>query len=91
MHHCILARDAAELIDIVHTVLVGDVARTTTGVAVLANVDGSAFDTVVMTSGLVNRAGLISDVIGMHIFEGGEGLTTVATVVIHGARDDSLR
>jgi hypothetical protein len=39
-------------------------------IAVLANVNGSAFDSIVVTSSLIDRAGLVCDLIFVHEVEG---------------------
>lgn len=91
LHHVILTCNRAELVDLEDTVLSRYVAFAATRVASLANVDGSAIDAVVVTASLIDGAGLISDVVVVHEFEGRQGLTTVAAVIIHGARYDNLR
>lgn len=58
--------------------------------AVLALGDGRALDTVVVSSGSVDGAGLVGNVVIVHKFEGGVSFTTVAPIVIHGAGDDYL-
>ena len=89
LHHGLLSRDGAEFIDAVDVVVVRDEAGLM-GVAVLADVYRRARETVVVTLGLVDRAGLISNVVVVHPLEGTEGLTTVAALVIHGAGEENL-
>ena len=83
LHHVLLTGDRSELIDLVHTVLVRNEAWATTWLAILANVDRSAFDAVVVTASLVNGAGLIGDIVLVHVLKGRDGFTTVAAVVVH--------
>jgi len=40
-----------------------------------------AFGTIIVTSGSVNRASLISDLVGVHPLEGVVSLTTVTAIV----------
>ena len=60
------------------------------GVAVLANCGVSARVTIVVTSGKIDLAGLISDVGLMHKLESIKCLTSVTTIISHIARDDDL-
>jgi hypothetical protein len=59
--------------------------------AIFANVDWSTLDTVIVTSGLINGAGLISDFIVVHEIIGRDSFTTMATIIVHGAGDNNLR
>jgi hypothetical protein len=54
-------------------------------VAVLANIDGSALDAVVVAAGLIDRASLVRHLVVVHELESADGLTTVAAVVVLGA------
>ena len=89
LHHSLLARDHAVLLNTVHKVLVGDEAGLAR-VAVAAHVHGGADLTVVETTGTIDGASLISDLVVGHPGEGVVGLTTVATQVSRLARDDDL-
>jgi len=84
LHHSLLTVDSAELIDLIGVVFIWYEA-VLEGLAVFAYVNWGAFDTVVVTSGLIDRACLISDLILMHELEGGDGFTTMATIIIGGA------
>ena len=55
------------------------------GLAVLADIDWSAFNTVIVASGLIDGASLISDLRLVHELIGRDSLTTVAPIIIHGA------
>lgn len=85
LHHVFLTGNRAELVDLEDTVLFRDVTFAAARIASLANVDRGAIDAVVVTASLVDGAGLIGDVVGVHELEGREGLTAVAAVIIHGA------
>ncbi len=91
LHHGLLAGDWSVLIHVEHSVLIGYEAGATTGLAVLAHVDWGTDDSIVEASCLVDGTSLISDVVLVHELEGAECLTTMATLVISGARDDYLR
>ena len=91
LHHGLLAGDRSVLIHVVHSVLIGDEAGATTGLAVLAHVDWGTDNSIVEASCLVDGTSLISDVVCVHELEGAECLSTMATSVISGARDDDLR
>ena len=43
-----------------------------------------------MTTGLVDRACLIGDLVLGHVLEGVESIATMATIVLHLARDEDL-
>ena len=70
LHHVLLTGDRSELIDLMHTVLVGNKAWATTWLACLANVDRCALDAIVMTASLVDGACLISYVVFVHELKG---------------------
>lgn len=89
LKHVFLSLEVTVLVDAVDVVLVGDEA-VKVWVAVLAHVDGRALDAVVVAACLVDRAGLVCDVVVAHELEGAQGETTVATVVVLGARDHYL-
>lgn len=59
-------------------------------IAVLALDNGGALNTVVVASGLVDGAGLICDVGGVHVLKSGNGFSSVAAIIIHAARDHTL-
>jgi hypothetical protein len=69
LHHVLLAGNGAVLVNLVNTVLLGDVTRTTAWLASLANVDRCAINAVIVTTGLVDGACLISDVVLVHKLE----------------------
>jgi len=50
-------------------------------IAVLANVNGSAFDSIVVTSSLIDRAGLICDLISVHEVKGTKGVSSMASII----------
>ena len=83
LHHVLLARDGSELVNIEDSVLIWDEAWATTWLAILANVDRCALDTIVMATSLIDGTGLISDVVLVHVIEGRDSLTTMASIVIH--------
>jgi hypothetical protein len=85
----LLTRDGVELVNTIHIVRVRDKAGLV-WLAVFADVDGSALDTVVMTAGLVDRAGLIGHIGAVHELKGTQSITTVAAIIVHGARDHNL-
>jgi hypothetical protein len=88
LHHFFLTRDLTVLIGVINLVVVLVPASFGWG-AVLAHDLLGAFGTVVVTSGSVDGAGLISDLVSVHPFEGVIGLTTMATIVT-GAGDQNL-
>ena len=83
LHHVLLTGDRSELIHLVNTVLVRDEAWATAWLACLTNVDRCTLDAIIMTTGLVDGAGLICDVVFVHELKGRDGFTTVATVIVH--------
>jgi len=87
----LLTRNCAELINLINAILVWNEARTTTRLAILANIDWGTNNAVIETSCLVNRAGLISDIVFVHELKSTQGFTTVATVVLIRARNNDLR
>ena len=88
LHHGSLTRDMAVLIGVVDLVVV--LVKASLGwVAVLAHDLLGAFGTVVVTSGSVDGASLISDLIAVHPFEGVVSLTTMATIITR-AGDQNL-
>jgi hypothetical protein len=91
LHHVLFSRDLAKLVNIVDFVLVRDEAWATTRLTVLTNIDRSTFNAIVMTSCLVNRTSLISDIALMHVLISTKGFTTMATIIVHRARNDLLR
>ena len=78
----IIASNRCELVNFVDIVL-GRNEAVIMRVAIFALDDRRAFKTIVMTSGSVDRAGLISDFIIMHELVGRDSFTTVATIVFH--------
>ena len=91
LHHVLLSGHRSELINLMHPVLFRYKALATPGITCLTNVDWGTRYSIVMATSLVDRASLISYVVFVHELEGREGLTTVTTVIVHGARDDDLR
>jgi hypothetical protein len=85
LHHVLLSRDLAKLVNVIDSVLVRDEAWATARLAVLTNVDRSTLDSIVMTSSLVNRASLVSDIALMHVLISTKGFTTMATIIVHRA------
>ena len=59
--------------------------------AVLANINRCALNAVVMTTSLIDRAGLIGHVGVVHELESAQGITAVTTIIILRARDYHLR
>jgi hypothetical protein len=80
LHHFFLTRDLTVLIGVINLVVVLVPASFGWG-AVLAHDLLGAFGTVVVTSGSVDGAGLVRDLVLCHPLEGVEGLTTVAAIV----------
>jgi hypothetical protein len=60
-------------------------------VAVFADIDGRAYFAVVVTSGSVNGASLVSNILFMDEFEGIECGSPVAPIISSITRDDYLR
>jgi len=60
------------------------------GMAILAHVDRSAIDTVIVTASLVNRASLIGNLVFAHEIESTESEPTMATIIVHGTRNHNL-
>jgi hypothetical protein len=89
LDHVLLAGDLPILVHTVDVVLVRDEAWLVR-VAVLADVDRGAFLAIVVTSGSVDGASLISDVLLVDECEGVEGSTSVATIISSIARYDHL-
>jgi len=89
IHHGGLTIDGTVLIDLVVEILVWDVASLT-WLAVAAPRHGRAADTVIPTSGLIDRACLISDVVVLDPLVDIDRVTTMATVILLLARDDQL-
>ncbi len=90
LHHSFLTLNLTEFINAIDIVGVGD----KTGLVrltILAHVDGSALDSVVVATGLIDGTGLIGHIIFVHEFESTEGVTTVTTVIFLGARYHYLR
>lgn len=61
------------------------------GEAVLALDHGGASDSVVVSEGLVGRAGFVGDVVSVDPFVGGSGVSTVAAFIGGLTRDQDLR
>ena len=90
LHHGLFSRNFAEFLDFVGVVFIWNKA-VWAWLTVLANINGSTFNTIVMTSSLIDRTGLISNFIFVHKFERRDSFTTVATIIIHRAWNDNLR
>lgn len=84
-----LSSDLTELTDFVEVVVVWNKARLA-WVAVLAQVNGSAFYSVGVSSGLVDGASLISDLISVHEVKGTETKATITAVIKLRAGYDDL-
>jgi len=83
LHHVLFTRDRAEFIDLVDSVDIRDEARATTWLTVLTDVDRCTLNTIIMTTGLVDGASLISDVVLVHVLECRKSLTTMTAIIIH--------
>jgi len=90
LHHVVLSIDKVIFVDAVHSVLIRDEAGLTR-VAVAAHVHSAANLTIVMTSGSVDGASLICNLVLSHPLEGVQVPATVAAVVIGLTRDENLR
>lgn len=80
LHHGFLTLDLAVLVGVVDLVVVL-VPASVGWRAVLAHDLLGALGTVIVTSGSVDGASLISDLVGVHPLEGVVSLTTVATII----------
>jgi hypothetical protein len=89
LHHSLFARDAAELIDLVNSVLRGHGASLAWG-AVSAVFHSRAALAIVVSASLVDRAGSVSDLVIVDPLEGSQGRTSVAAESGHLARDQHL-
>jgi hypothetical protein len=78
----------SELIDSVDQVFIWDEA--TLMVTVFASADRRALDAVVIASGLINGASLISHIVVVHPFISIDWLTTMATLILGFTRNDDL-
>jgi len=90
LQHCFLSLEGSELIDFVHVVTGRDEAGLVR-LAIFALDDRGALSTVGVASGSVDGAGLVSEFVVVHELVGGDGITTVAAVIVGGARDHNLR
>jgi hypothetical protein len=81
LNHGVFTLDFSVLIYLVDVVFVWYIAWLVR-LAVSAHIDGCALDTIVMASGLIDGAGLISHVVVVHEFEGAQGISTMATIII---------
>ena len=82
MLHSLLADALSILFDLVDSVLVWDVARLARVAVAAAPVHGGADFTVVVSSGSVDGASLVSDLVLSHPLEGVEGVSTVAAAIL---------
>ena len=89
LHHLLLTRNLTVLISVVDLVVVLVPAALAWG-AVLAHDLLGALGTIIMSSGSVDGAGLISDLVLVHPLEGVVSFTTVATIIL-GAGNENLR
>jgi hypothetical protein len=89
LHHGLLSRDLAVLLGSIDQVFVWDEARLVWH-AVLADSHGRASLSVIVTSGSVDGASLISDLVLGHPLESVVCLSSVATIITT-ARDENLR
>jgi hypothetical protein len=89
LHHGLFSTDFAQLAESVLIVGIGYKAGLV-GVAVLADVDCWAGLAVVMTSGSVGRAGLISHLVFVNVLKCCERITSMTAVIFNVARDDNL-
>jgi hypothetical protein len=90
LHHIFFTLKRVKLVYSVYIVGIRDETRFV-WLAILAHVNGSTLDAIVMTTSLINGAGLISHISTMHELEGTQSVATVAAIVIHGAGNYSLR
>lgn len=90
VHHALFSTNCSEFIDSVDL-------RSLLGEASFIGHAVSAFDlfvalnSIVVTSGLIYRAGLVGDVVFVDPFEGGDGVSSVASVIRAFARNKDLR
>jgi hypothetical protein len=89
LHHSFFSRDVSILISVVDVIFIGGEAGLSRH-AVLALDDFRALSTVIVSSGSVDGASLISDLVGVHPLEGIVGLSSVASIILR-ARDKNLR
>jgi len=89
LHHGLLSSNMSELINSVDQVFIWDKASLV--VTVFACADWRALNTVIITSGLINRASLIGHVVDVHPLVSVHWLTTVATLILSFTRNDNLR
>lgn len=89
LHHSLFSLNRAEFSYVVDVVLIRYEARLVR-VAVLAHGSVGTLHTIVVTSGSVDGAGLVSDVGVVHELVGSNGFSSVTSVSVHLARDDNL-
>jgi hypothetical protein len=89
LHHSLLSGDLPVGVNSVDVIDGCDEAGLV-GLAVLADVDGGAVNTVSITSGLIDCAGLVSDLVLVHEVESTVCLSTIASHVVLGAWDHNL-
>ncbi len=82
LHHGLFTLDRSKLVYLIDTILVGDEAWATAGLAILANVNRGTDNAIVQSSRLVNRASLISDVVIVHVLKSTQCLSTVASGIV---------
>jgi hypothetical protein len=85
----LLTGEVSELVNSVDQVLIWDEAWLF-WVAVFAFDNAGALNTVVIASGLIDGASLISDIVGVHVFVSVHWLTAVATLILGFTRNDNL-
>jgi len=88
LHHGLLSREMSELINSVDQIFIWD--ETSLMVTVFASADWRAFNAVIIASGLINGASLISHIVVVHPFISIDWLTTMATLILGLTRNDDL-
>ena len=81
LQQLVLTRHRIELVDSIDVVGIRNEAGLM-WLAVLADINRCAFNTVVVAASLIDRAGLISHVGVVHELESAQGITAMATIVI---------
>jgi len=89
LNHCIFSMNVSILINGVCVIFIRNEAWFMR-VAVFACIDGRAYFAVVVSSGSVDGASFISNILLVDEFEGIECSSSVATIISHITRDDYL-
>jgi hypothetical protein len=87
LHDVILSIHSSVFVNLINVVGIWDVA-VSAWVAISAQSDIRAWVAVIVASGSVDRAGLVSDEVVLDVLVGGKGLTSMAPEVVVGVTGD---